>query len=124
MSREVERDFRAAICSEGSRGAAAIYGNLEEAGRTEDGDGLPGRSQSKCLSELPDFLAANRELDGARCDCHGGNIFGREVRHKIAERIHTQYDALNCLACWFCFWHSESPAVSDFFAKCFGLKGL
>src|SRR5258708_20918517 len=87
MSGEVERNFRAAIRAERARGAAAVYGDLEIAGRTEDGDGLPGSSQSKCLSELPDFFAAHRELDGARLDRRGGNLFRAALPYPVSHTI-------------------------------------
>src|SRR5258708_27734288 len=117
MSGEVERNFRAAIRAERARGAATVYGDLEIAGRTEDGDGLPGSSQSKGLSELPDFLAAHRELDGARLDRRGGDIFSCEIRYQVAERIHAQHHTLGPLACRLCFPHRRTPDIACFFPQ-------
>src|SRR6195256_1604098 len=122
MSAKVERNFRAAICAEGARGASTVHGDLEIAGRTDYGDGLPRRSQRKCWSELSDFLAANGELDGAGLNGRGGNFLGGEIRHQIAECIHAQYDSLDRLSRGLCFRHGESHAVGDFFAERLVLK--
>ena len=122
---KIERNFRAAVRAQRARGVAAVHGNLQKTGRTEYARSvLRALPKPNVRTNFRTSLPFTESLMAPEASCRRRNIFRREIRHQVAERIHAQYNALDGLARGLRFRHRESHEIRDFFAERFRLKGF